>query len=149
MTIGAIRTRTVVTVTRDASAAEAARLMRKSHVGVVVVVDESDGGAMPCGIITDRDIVVGVVAQGLDPAQVSVGEIMGPDLTVVRQRDGVASTIDVMREKGVRRLPVVDSRGVLMGIVSIDDLFAYLATEIAALAAVSWRERRIEAQTRA
>jgi CBS domain-containing protein len=148
MTIGAIRTREVVTAARDTSAAEAARLMRNAHAGDVVVVDEPDGRRIPCGIVTDRDIVVSVVAKGLDPAVISVGEIMAPELTVGRERDSVARSIDVMREKGIRRLPIVDSRGDLIGIVSIDDLFAFLAMEIASLARVSGRERHVEAEQR-
>ena len=111
MTIGAIRTREVITAGRDSSAAEAARLMRKGHVGDVVVVEEQDGRLIPCGIVTDRDIVVGVVAKGLDPEMIVVGDIMAPEVTVGRERDGVAHTIDVMREKGIRRLPIVDSSG--------------------------------------
>ena len=148
MTIGAIRTREVVTAGRDTSAAEAARSMRNGHVGDVVVVDELDGRRIPCGIVTDRDIVVSVVAKGLDPEMICVGEIIAPEVTVGRERDGVARTIDVMREKGIRRLPIVDSRGGLVGIVSIDDLFAFLAMEIASLARVSGRERQIEAELR-
>jgi len=148
MTIGAIRTREVVTVRRDTSVAEAARLMRNGHVGDVVIVDDLDGRQVPCGIVTDRDIVVGVVAKGLDADSVSVGEIMAPDLATGRERDSVARTIDVMREKGVRRLPIVDARGGLIGIVSLDDLFAFLAMEMAALARVSGRERHVEVQVR-
>lgn len=148
MTIGAIRTREVVTAGRSASAAEAARLMRAGHVGVVVVVEELDGRQIPCGIVTDRDIVVGVVAKGLDPEMICVGDIMAPEVMVGRERDGVARTIDLMREKGIRRLPIVDGRGGLVGIVSIDDLFAFLAMEIASLAGVSGRERHNEAELR-
>ena len=148
MSIGAIRTREVVTAAPEASAAEAARLMRRGHVGDVIVVRELDGRQIPCGIVTDRDIVVGVVAKGLDPEMIAVGEIMAPEITVGRQRDGVAGTIDVMREKGIRRLPVVDSHGGLIGIVSLDDLFAFLAMEVASLAGVSARERHLEAELR-
>ena len=149
MTIGAIRTRAVVTATRGASAGEAARLMRKGHVGDVVVVEEVDGRPIPRGIVTDRDIVVSVVAKGLDPESISVGEIMAPEVAVGRERDSVARAIDVMREKGIRRLPIVDSHGGLVGIVSIDDLFAFLAMEMASLAGVSGRERHVEVEARA
>jgi CBS domain-containing protein len=148
MTIEGIRTREVVTVGRDTSAAEAARLMRYGHVGDVVVVDELDGRRIPCGIVTDRDMVVSVVAKGLNPEMISVGEIMAPELAVGKERDSIARSIDVMREKGIRRLPIVDARGDLVGIVSIDDLFAFLAMEIASLARVSGRERHVEAQLR-
>jgi len=84
----------------------------------------------------------------LDADSVSVGEIMAPELATGRERDSVARTIDVMREKGVRRLPIVDSRGSLIGIVSLDDLFAFLAMEMASLARVSGRERHVEVQVR-
>ena len=103
---------------------------------------------MPAGIITDRDVAVAVVAKGLDPDQLRVEDVMGPDLVSAKQTDGVSQTIELMHAKGVRRLPVVDERGALVGIVSADDFVDLLAEELTALARMIAREQRREAQVR-
>lgn len=121
-------------------------LMRKHHVGDVVVVDEPDGERTPIGIVTDRDIVVSVIALGLDPLGLQVGDIMTDDLLVARVHDDVTQTIERMRLRGIRRVPVVCEGGVLAGIVSADDLLGFLAEEMEDLARISpyqqQRERR-------
>jgi len=144
MPIGAIRKREVVVAQRRTKVSEAARLMRKHHVGDIVVVDEVDGRQVPCGIVTDRDIVITVVAQGVDPEAITVGEMMSSEIVVGRETDGVADTIQVMRTKGVRRLPIVDARGTLVGIVTADDLLALLSDEMTSLTTMVVREQRRE-----
>jgi CBS domain-containing protein len=148
MAIGEICSREVVLTTKEMSVRAAAQLMREYHVGALVVVDESSGVRVPIGILTDRDIAVGIVAKGLDADGLTVGEVMTPDLTTVRERAGVAETIELMRAKGVRRLPVVDERGALVGIVTADDFVDLLAEEMSALARMIAREQRREAETR-
>jgi CBS domain-containing protein len=148
MAIGEICSREVVLTTKDMRVRAAAQLMREYHVGALVVVDESSGVRIPVGILTDRDIAVGIVAKGLDADGLTVGEVMTPDLTTARERDGVAETIELMRAKGVRRLPVVDQRGALVGIVTADDFVDLLAEEMSALAHMIAREQRREAETR-
>jgi CBS domain-containing protein len=148
MPIGTIRTRDVVVAKRDTTVSEAARLMRKHHVGDVVVVDEVNGRQVPCGIVTDRDIVIGVVAPGVDASQVAVGELMTAQIVVGKELDGVADTIEVMRTKGVRRLPIVDALGTLVGIVTADDLVQLLSEEMSCVAGLIVRERRREAAAR-
>jgi CBS domain-containing protein len=144
MPIGTIRTREVVVAMRSTKASEAARLMRKHHVGDVVVIDESGGRQVPCGIVTDRDIVVSVVAQGVNPESVVLGDMMSTELVVGHETDGVADTVHAMRTKGVRRLPIVDALGTLVGIVTADDLLALLTDEMASLTALIAREQRRE-----
>jgi CBS domain-containing protein len=144
MPIGTIRTREVAVAQRLTKVSEAARLMRKHHVGDVVIVDEVDGRRVPCGIVTDRDIVITVVAQGVDPDTVAVGDMMSSELVVGRETDGVADTIQVMRAKGVRRLPIVDALGTLVGIVTADDLLALLSDELTSLTTMVAREQRRE-----
>jgi CBS domain-containing protein len=146
--IGNIRSREVVVSRRDTKVSEAARLMRKHHVGDVVVVDEVNGRQVPCGIVTDRDIVIGVVAQGLDPDTIAVGDMMMTEITVGRELDGVADTIEVMRVKAVRRLPIVDALGALVGIITADDLRQPLSEEMSSLAAMIAREQRREVTVR-
>ena len=144
MPIGTIRNREVVTAHRGTKVSEAAQLMRKHHVGDVVVVDQVGGREVPCGMVTDRDIVITVIAQGVDPEGVMLGDMMSSDIVVGRETDGVADTIQVMRTKGVRRLPIVDALGALVGIVTADDLLALLSEEMNSLTTLVAREQRRE-----
>jgi CBS domain-containing protein len=146
--IGEICNREVVFVRRDETVREAARLMREYHVGDLVVVDERDGRRVPTGILTDRDIAVGIVAKHLDADALAVGDVIGPELVIVKESDGVADTIELMRTKGVRRIPVVDAGGALVGIVTADDMLDLLAEELSAIARIVSREQRREAEYR-
>lgn len=148
MTIGEICSRDVVFATRDATVQAAAKLMRHYHVGSLIVVDDVSGKRMPAGIVTDRDIVVEVDAVDLDPKVITVGDIMGPDLVTVADSQGVLETMEVMRVKGVRRMPVVDREGQLVGIVTVDDLLEVLAEELTDLTRIVSKEQAREAQTR-
>lgn len=132
----------------DQSAFEAAQLMRQHHVGDVVAVEERGGLRVPVGIVTDRDLVVEIVAPGLDPAAITVGDIMAPELATVAENIGVFEAIQYMRAKGVRRLPVVDGRGGLVGILTLDDLLELLADELIALVRLVKREQRKEMMSR-
>jgi len=149
MTIGEICTRETVFTTRETTVATAARLMRHHHVGTLVVVEEMNGGRrVPVGIVTDRDVVIEVMATGLDPNAITVGDIMGPELVTARESEGVLETMQIMRYKGVRRLPIVDKDGQLVGIVSIDDLLEVLAEEFSELAKIMAREQARESSGR-
>ena len=149
MAIGEICNREVVFARRDDSVKEAAQLMREHHVGdLVIVVEEADGRRVPCGVLTDRDIVVGVVAKGLDPDTLEVAEVAGTELVLARESDGVAETIELMRAKGVRRVPIVDAHGSLVGIVTADDILDLLAEELTALAGIVSRGQRREIKLR-
>ena len=144
MTIGDICNREVVFARKDESVLSAAVLMREHHVGCLVVVDESNGKRIPAGIVTDRDVTVGVVALGLDPERTPLGEVIGPEIVCAREDTGVAECVAMMRQKGLRRLPVVDAAGVLVGLVAADDMLELLAEEMSGLAAVVTREQRRE-----
>jgi CBS domain-containing protein len=122
--------------------------MRQYHVGDLVVTDQADGKRIPVGIVTDRDLVIEVLALGLDAASLAVEDIMTRDLATVREQEGILETIGRMRAKGVRRLPVVDAQGALAGIVTVDDLVELLAGELGELAKVISREQKYEAETR-
>jgi CBS domain-containing protein len=126
----------VVTVSPLASLREAAILMRNRHVGTLIVVEEGAAGLRPTGILTDRDIVVAVIAvPGARPEGIRVCDVMATRLAVAREDDGVYETAQSMRAFGVRRLPVVAADGTLRGIVSADDVLRLLGTEMTALAA--------------
>jgi CBS domain-containing protein len=148
MAIGEICSREVVFTRPSETVRAAAQLMRDYHVGALVVVDERNGQRIPVGILTDRDIVVGIVAKGLDAELLTVGEVMGTELVTARETDGVSETMDRMRGHGIRRIPVVNAAGGLVGIITADDLIDLLAEELTALARMVSREQRHEAQTR-
>lgn len=149
MPISEFCNRDVVFATRDMSLTEAAQLMREYHIGALVVVDELDGKRAPVGIVTDRDIVMEIIAQSLDLTEFSVGDIMGPQLVSVQEKEGVFETIRLMRTKAIRRVPVVNQEGGLVGIISADDILDLLAEEMAELAKVAPREQEHEAKIRA
>jgi signal-transduction protein with cAMP-binding, CBS, and nucleotidyltransferase domain len=148
MPIAEFCNREVIIAERNCTVLEAAGLMRQFHVGSLVIVDKLDGPRVPAGIVTDRDVVVEIVVNKLDPATVTVGEIMTESLTTVRQGDGVFDTIQLMRRKGVRRVPVVDDRGELLGLMAADDVLELLAEELNEVVKLFARERSREAETR-
>jgi CBS domain-containing protein len=148
MGLGEICNRSVVVASRGALVAEAALLMRQQHVGSLVVVEEGARGRKPVGIVTDRDIVVEVVALGVSPASVTVGDIMGEELVTARETDEPWETIQHMRQKGIRRVPVVDEEGLLVGIVAVDDLLEILSEQLDGLVKLVGTEQAREARTR-
>jgi CBS domain-containing protein len=148
MEVGKLCTVDTVSCTRDETVQGAALLMRKHHVGDIVVVDEPDGERSPVGIVTDRDIVVSVIALGLDPLGLEVGDIMSDDLLVAGEHEDVDSVIERMRQRGIRRVPVVGEDGRLAGIVSADDLLGYLAEEMEDLSRISPYQQNHERRAR-
>jgi CBS domain-containing protein len=126
----------VVTVEPLASLREASILMRNHHVGTLVVVEQGEGGPQPKGIITDRDMIVAVIAvPGARPEGIRVCDAMSTRLAVAHEDDGVFEAAQTMAERGVRRLPVLGADGTLRGIVSADDIQRVVSTEMANLAA--------------
>jgi len=144
MTIRQLCKRNVVTLQRQATALDAARLMRENHIGAVVVVEAPDS-RVPAGIVTDRDIVLKVVGEGLAPATTPVGRVMSSSLVTLREEDGFLAALDKMSARGVRRAPVVDGNGRLRGLVSVDDLVPLLAREFAKIGALIRHEQAAEA----
>lgn len=138
----------VIYCTADITTLHAARIMRERHVGDLVVIDDSDEGQAPMGIVTDRDIVVEVLAKELDPAQVTVREIMRLPLVIARASEEVEHALERMRVHGVRRVPVLDEASNLVGVLSLDDLVRRLAAEATALADIIAHEQDRERRTR-
>ncbi len=138
----------VACCTRDATIAQAARLMRQHHVGDLIVIDDTDGDREPIGILTDRDIVLEVVAQGRDPSHTSVNEVMSSQLVVASIHEDVETVLERMRQHGVRRVPVVDENGNVFGILTLDDLLRIHADQAAALLSVVTKEQSREHRAR-
>ena len=148
MGIGDICNREVVYVNRDVTVNAACKLMCHYHVGSLVVVDDVNAQRVPVGILTDRDVVVEIDAMDLDAKVITAGDIMSSALVTVQENHGVLETIEIMRFKGVRRMPVVNAEGRLVGIVTIDDLLAVLAEELTDIARIVSREQTHEQQAR-
>ena len=139
MHISEICTRSLVTCNRDTPAAELARKMRDQHVADVVVVDDRAGRITPVGLVTDRDLVVGVLACNKDPNQVRAVELMRADLETALDSELVYDAIWHMRKRQILRLPVVDARGALVGVLTADDVAEFLASELSELSRVRKR----------
>lgn len=134
MTIGTICSRDVCITRRGAALAAAVESMSKRHVGAIVVVEGEVIGLKPIGIITDRDVVCGQLAPPRDLFCLSVEDVMTTDVFTLNENCEIPEAVARMSERGVRRAPVVDRDGSLVGIISIDDLLPRLAAELGALA---------------
>lgn len=134
----------VVTVAEATTVSEFARLMAKEHVGCVVVVKD----ARPVGMLTDRDLVLKVIAADANPRELAAKDIMSTDLVTASIDDDPLDATRIMRDRGLRRLPVVNAQGLLVGIVTFDDLIVLLASEIGNLAGAVENEVRREPEPR-
>jgi CBS domain-containing protein len=148
MPISEICNREVIIAQRSNTILKAAQFMRQYHIGDVVVIEERGGVRVPVGIVTDRDLVMEIMAPELDQTAITVGDIMAPELATVKEDAGMFEAIEYMRAKGVRRLPVVDKGGGLVGIITLDDLLELLAEELLALAKLVKHEQEKEAMSR-
>lgn len=146
MRVGEICTRSVSWCETGASVIDAARMMRDAHINNVIVAEQWDGERIPVGVLTDRDIVIQIVAKEVDPKAVSVGDIMGREIFTGDEDEPVSETIENMRFNGVRRLPVIDKRGAMVGVIALEDLLRNLAKDLTAIADVTPRARVKEAR---
>jgi CBS domain-containing protein len=134
MAVTLISNPNVSTINADESVVTAASLMRQEHVGDLIVVEQRGSANVPIGVLTDRDIVVGVVAKRVPPDNVTVGDAMTRDLLTVREDTSIEFALREMRRYGVRRAPVVRANGDLVGVISIDDVVQHLAVQLSRLA---------------
>jgi len=148
MSISEFCVRDVVYGSRDMRIVDVAALMRHRHVGDVVVIDQVGDKRVPVGVVTDRDIVVEVVAAGLDPKVIKLGDLVLGTLTTIEESASYSETVRRLAIKGVRRMPVVDATGGLVGIITLDDILHQLAAPLAALSELAGRGRRFEAVSR-
>ncbi len=148
MSVGEICNREVIVTDPDTSTTEAARLMREHHVGDLVLVEASGRERVPVGIVTDRDLVVEVLGQGVDPGSVAVKDLVTRGVFTAREGDDFWDTLTRMRSLGVRRMPVVNEDGGLEGILTLDDALELLAEGMNGLVRLIGREVRRESETR-
>jgi len=144
MNVGEICNREVIIAERTNSVREAARLMREYNVGDIVVVEMRDGLRVPVGILTDRDIVVEIIAADVDLDAVELGEVMSGTLLTASVESEILETVKRMRTEGVRRLPVVNAAGGLEGILTLDDLLPLLAEQLSDLVGLVACEQKRE-----
>jgi len=127
---------------------EAARLMRHKHVGDIVVVEDPAGDRIPLGVVTDRDIVVEVLANELDAATTTVNDIVRTPVVIADDGEDTAQAIERMRMHGVRHIPVVGTGGALVGIVTLDDLLKVFAADVGALLEIVTKAQTYEHRAR-
>lgn len=133
-----------VTADSDNDIIEAARLMRKHHVGTLIITEGGAGKSRPLGIITDRDLVVEVLPRDMNLHSIKLGEVMSGCPLTAREDDDLYDTLERMWLKGVRRVPVVDDKGNLTGVLSTDDVLEVLAKELSGVIKLFERERGSE-----
>ena len=148
VTVRDLATMQVVTVQPQTTLAECAQIMRNQHVGSVIVVDDKGRRDNPVGIVTDRDIVIETVAVDLDPKTLTAGDVMATPLATVNDTDDILDALAKMRERGVRRLPVVNESGVLAGILAVDNLLEALAEQLDSVVRVIKAEQTKETALR-
>jgi CBS domain-containing protein len=133
MRSGELCIRDVVTAFRTESAIEAAQRMAEMGVGDLIVVEEDDGTTRPIGIVTDRDLVVQVLARTDRAASdFKVGEVMKPALVTATEDDDIETVLASLRRNAIRRIPIVDRNGGLQGIISLDDVIEWMTEQMRA-----------------
>ena len=149
MTIREYCNANVICCEPDAPISEVAALMRKHHVGdVVVVANQQEGQQVPLGILTDRDILVETIALDVEARLFTASDLMSSPVTTVLEDAGLTEALGVMRGKRIRRLPVVNRAGGLVGMVTTDDLLDLLAAELSMLAGLVVEQPIKEERTR-
>lgn len=148
MKAGDVCNREVIVIQADESVQVAAELMRRHHVGDVVLYREEGGRRIPTGIVTDRDLVVEVLVPGLDPTALAVRDIVTSPLSVAHTDDSLFDALERMRAQAIRRLPVVDADGALVGILTMDDVIGLFTEMQGRLWAVVERQREREERRR-
>ena len=146
MTAGRYCNREVVITGPETTIAEAAQLMRRHHVGDLVVVKKQGKENLPVGIVTDRDLVVEVLARAIPPESVTIKDIMSTDLASVTEDESLLGALERMRKRGTRRLPVVNNQGGLEGILCADDMIELIAEATNDLVKLIRREQAREEQ---
>jgi CBS domain-containing protein len=150
MNVGTLCRQDVVTIDPAESLVHAARLMRERHVGFLVVVGSNNlnSDLSVTGVLTDRDIVIAVVAKDADARSLRVGDVMTRNPLLAEESSSVNATVRLMREVGVRRVPVIGGRNELTGVLSLDDVLDSTAVLLGDIAGASRSEQKSERSAR-
>lgn len=144
MNIINIYNRNVIVADQNSDVLTAAQLMRQHHVGTIVIVADAVNSKKPIGIVSERDLVVKVLAKNVSAKDITLHDTMTRDLVCLREDDDIIDTIRVMCMEGVRRAPVINKQGNLVGILAMDDLVEMLADDLSNLARLIERGRQNE-----
>jgi CBS domain-containing protein len=148
MTVNTVCNHNVATIDLDEDVLKAAQRMRQTHVGDLIVVEQRGAHQIPVGIITDRDIVVSIIAKHLSPESIKGSDAVKTDLVTVHKDNGIEFALREMRRAGVRRVPVVGDEGELVGLLSIDDVIDHLAVQLGHIADIVRLQQQAEAKDR-
>ena len=140
--------RDVAIIGKDDSLVKAAKLMREYHVGDVLVVEARNGERAPLGILTDRDIVIEVLAKELNMADLTVDDVMSYKIITASENDDLMVTLKRMRINGIRRIPIVNLAGGLVGILSVDDILDVITEQLIDIEQIIVNEQLREKKTR-
>jgi CBS domain-containing protein len=150
MRVGEHCNRNTVTIKPGAALAEAAAVMREKHVGFLIVVDDAEPWRrVPIGVLTDRDIVVQVFAPGANPQSLSVADVMTRNPIMASEQDDLGELLTRLREAGVRRAPVLDIFGGLIGVIAMDDAIELVTDLLCDISGLIRQEQRVERRQRA
>jgi CBS domain-containing protein len=142
--VGTICQRDVVSIEHTKDIVEAAKLMREKHIGFLVVTELAPADGKVAGVLTDRDLVVAVIAREANPRALTVGDVMTRNPLLLSEDCPLDAALGLMREAGVRRVPVLDAKGKLSGILALDDVLERLAQQLTNIAGSIRGGRRIE-----
>ncbi len=148
MFVGQYCDKKISTLTQDSSILDAAQVMRKNHVGEVIIVEKKMGKVIPVGLITDRDLVVEILAMEIDIETINLGCIMCIELVTVNYDSSLNKALEIMQHHGIRRAPVVGNKGELIGIINIEAVIKVLSQDMAKILKLFNNERRIEKNLR-
>lgn len=148
MSVGEYCNREVIVTEKGTAVREAARLMRNFHTGDLVVVERRGDEIYPVGIVTDRDLVIEVLAEDAPLDLLTVADLMNPDLAIAQESEELWGVLNRMRTLGVRRMPVINDRGVLVGILTMDDAVELIAEALSDMAQLVPREIKEEVHRR-
>jgi CBS domain-containing protein len=150
MRVGELCTRTVAVARGHEKVVVAARRMRDLHVGSLVIVEDVEDGVRPVGLVTDRDLLFSVVSTHPRIVEdLRLEQVASLELVSATEDEDVSEALDRMRDRGVRRLPVVDEDGILRGIFAYDDHVEWMADQLSELAQLVANEQRRERGLRA
>ncbi|KTD56988.1 CBS domain protein [Legionella santicrucis] len=148
MIVGEYCNRDVVVINCNESVKNAAELMRHHHVGDLVLLDEQKNKKIPIGIVTDRDLVIEVMAAGIAPESLLIKDIVTEPFSSIFENDNLLDALELMHSKRIRRLPVVDNDKTLIGIITLDDFIEILTENMAKVVDVIKLQQQKEAKQR-